>query len=295
MSGQDPWVAGRRGAVGAALAWAGAGRPVFPCRAGGKTPLTTHGHLEASTDPEVIGSWWRRWPRANVAMPTGAASGFDVLDVDVRAAGSGLRALQDLAHAGLLAGRLAVVATPSGGYHLYFPADPHRPQRSWSIPAAHVDFRGEGGYVLVPGSQVRLASGAAGTYRAVEIRPAESGSPLDAATIRRLLTPARARGASRAGSPGVGDVDRLAGWVAARPEGGRAVGLFWAACRLAEAGVDRDRAIALELAGVRAGLGEREARRTVNSAYQRLAAGTAGDRPARGPAGTGARERRLAR
>lgn len=285
MSGAEAWAVGRREPGTAALAWANAGRPVFPCRPGGKTPLTTHGHLDASTDPQLLRAWWRRWPTANIGMPTGAPSGYDVLDVDVRAAGSGLRALGDLARAGLLAGRRALVATPSGGYHLYFPVDPDRPQRSWSIPAAHVDFRGEGGYVLVPGSRVS-GRASAGVYRPVEIRPVAAGRPLDAAHIRRLLTPDQPRGGSRGPGPGSADLDRLAAWVATRPEGGRAVGLFWAACRAAEAGVDRQQAVALELAGVRSGLDEREAHRTVNSAYQRLAAGAVSDGRARVGAST---------
>ncbi|MBI5444670.1 MAG: bifunctional DNA primase/polymerase, partial [Deltaproteobacteria bacterium] len=35
-----------------ALAYAGAGIPVFPCRPNGKEPLTGRGFLDASTDPE---------------------------------------------------------------------------------------------------------------------------------------------------------------------------------------------------------------------------------------------------
>jgi hypothetical protein len=65
-----------------ALIYAGRGVPVFPCKAGGKRPLTADGFLEATTDRASIRRWWGRWPNANVAIPTGERSGLLVLDVD---------------------------------------------------------------------------------------------------------------------------------------------------------------------------------------------------------------------
>ena len=38
----------------AALRYAELGYPVFPCAPGTKTPLTEHGHLDATTDPDQI-------------------------------------------------------------------------------------------------------------------------------------------------------------------------------------------------------------------------------------------------
>ncbi|MBC7341544.1 MAG: bifunctional DNA primase/polymerase, partial [Clostridia bacterium] len=32
--------------------------------------------------PQEIAAWWKRWPKANVAIVTGAISGIIVLDVD---------------------------------------------------------------------------------------------------------------------------------------------------------------------------------------------------------------------
>ena len=72
---------------------ASAGIPVFPCVPFQKNPLTEHGFHDASTDTSVVTEWWRRWSDANVAMPTGFASGVDVVDVDVHASGSGFDAL----------------------------------------------------------------------------------------------------------------------------------------------------------------------------------------------------------
>jgi hypothetical protein len=42
----------------AALSVARNGKPVFPCKPGGKEPLTRHGYLEATTDPRKIHMWW---------------------------------------------------------------------------------------------------------------------------------------------------------------------------------------------------------------------------------------------
>jgi hypothetical protein len=73
--------------VEAAVAYAGRGFPVFPCK--GKVPLTARGFQDASTGPEDVLTWWTRWPTANIGMPTGDASGIVVLDVDVQHGGAG--------------------------------------------------------------------------------------------------------------------------------------------------------------------------------------------------------------
>ncbi|KYH44743.1 bifunctional DNA primase/polymerase [Branchiibius sp. NY16-3462-2] len=68
----------------AARSLAGAGVHVFPCVVEGKRPLTRRGFLEASSDPEQVAAWWSRTPNANIGIPTGAASGVVVVDVDVQ-------------------------------------------------------------------------------------------------------------------------------------------------------------------------------------------------------------------
>jgi hypothetical protein len=66
----------------AALAWAKAGYPVFPCKQD-KSPYTAHGYKDATTDPAIITAWWTKWPNALIAVPTGKET-FDVLDLDVK-------------------------------------------------------------------------------------------------------------------------------------------------------------------------------------------------------------------
>ena len=55
--------------------------PVFPCRPD-KKPYTRHGFKDASNNSEQIKAWWAQYPDAMIGVPTGAASGFWVLDVD---------------------------------------------------------------------------------------------------------------------------------------------------------------------------------------------------------------------
>ena len=59
------------------------GVPVFPCAPGGKRPIPERGFHEATTDVRQVEAWWRHRPHANLAIPTGAASGVVVVDVVV--------------------------------------------------------------------------------------------------------------------------------------------------------------------------------------------------------------------
>ncbi|MHB1596832.1 MAG: bifunctional DNA primase/polymerase [Streptosporangiaceae bacterium] len=243
--------------VGRALAYAACGWPVFPCQPGSKQPATRHGFLDATTDPERIAWWWRREPGANLAIATGTP-GPDVLDVDQHGeAGSGYGALNRLARAGLTRDAGAVVATPHGGLHLYYAGSG---QGCGKLPAQHLDFRSRGGYVLAPPSRV---DGRA--YRVIRHQRVAGEFRWDAAV--RLLDPGRQPG-PRSGirdAGGNADLSHLAAWVARLTEGNRNDGLFWAACRAAEAGDD---AVLDGLADAarQAGLGGREITATIASA-----------------------------
>jgi hypothetical protein len=71
----------------AAKAGAGCSCPWPDCGSAGKHPRTVHGLKDASTDPDQIRRWWTRWPKANIGVVTGKASGFIVLDIDPYHAG----------------------------------------------------------------------------------------------------------------------------------------------------------------------------------------------------------------
>jgi Bifunctional DNA primase/polymerase, N-terminal len=244
------------GLLAAAVRYAAAGWPVFPCVPGGKEPDTLHGFKDATTNPAAIRAWWRTRPDRNVAIATGAP-GPDVLDVDVKH-GDGRVSLRRLAEAGLTVGACALVRTRSGGLHLYYQGTS---QASGRLPRHDVDFRACGGYVVAPPSFVDADdSGPAGSYEVVEKRAA-SGR-LDWAAVRQLLDPRRPVPA-RAPWGGT-DLAGLVAWVAGLPEGNRNDGLFWAACRAAAGGAtDLGGLVA---AAVSAGLPEGEAWRTIRSA-----------------------------
>lgn len=246
-----------------ALAYAAHGIPVFPCQPLAKSPITRNGFQDASIDPDQIERWWSWTPAANIAMPTGAP-GFDVLDVDVRADGSGWEAFHQTRRAGLIDGWLRVISTPSGGLHLHYPGTY---QRNGSLRGLYLDFRGSGGYVLLPPSRVLT-----GTHQAPYGLACETpgpGRPIDWAAIAQLLQPAAPVRAMRSVAATIGGVDHLAAHVARQDEGNRNNALFWAACRNAEAG--RTDPEPLVAAAIRAGLPEQQARRTVRSGYDIIA------------------------
>lgn len=252
----------------AARELAAAGVPVFPCVPRGKRPLTEHGFHDATTDPGQVEAWWRPQPEANLAVPAGVASGMVVVDVDVHGTSNGFVSFGRAHRAGLVSGWAFLVSTPSGGMHAYYPATSDRAQRSWQAAGAGVDFRGDGGYILVPPSMVST-NGAAVGYRVRHIN-AGPAATLDSDRLREFLdprpTPPLRTGHDVARSV---DVSRLAAWVSARGEGERNRGLFWAACRLAENGVPAPEALdVLTSAASAAGLGEREITTTVRSAYR---------------------------
>jgi Bifunctional DNA primase/polymerase, N-terminal len=245
-------------ALARALAYAVRGWPVFPCRPGRKEPDTPHGFKDATIDPEIITAWWTTLPARNVAIATGAP-GPDVLDVDVRPGGSGYQALSRLRRAGLLDPPVAAVATPSGGLHLYYLGTS---QPSGRLPAQHLDFKATGGYILAPPSAVGGKPYRPLPHRA---RGDRAAAPrLDWTAITGLLAPAQPS-IRNVRPPGHADTARLAAWVAHLPEGNRNAGLFWAACRAAEAGHSAALDTLAEAAQA-AGLGEREIARTIDSA-----------------------------
>ncbi|MGO2194406.1 bifunctional DNA primase/polymerase [Micrococcaceae sp. AOP34-BR2-30] len=254
------------GALGAAAAvYAAAGIPVFPCAPGQKHPLTAHGFQDASTDPAQIDAWWQRYPTANIGIPTGTV--VDVLDVDVHATGTGYPILRVLQREGLIGGWEQAVRSPSGGLHLYYPSDPDRQPRSWSRGRAHVDFRGTGGYIIAPPSTVTTDHG---DRRYEIIARGRVPRPVDADGVRDLLTPTPGpRPATGPIARRETSVERLADWVAGLAEGNRNAGLFWAACRLAEAGLpEPDTFGVLEPAATAAGLESREIAATIRSAHR---------------------------
>jgi hypothetical protein len=192
--------------------------------------MTRHGFKNATTDPELIAWWWTRTPDANIAIATGAP-GPDVLDIDVKPAGTGWAAYHRLRRAGLLNGAHMMCTTRNGGAHVYFAGTD---QRCGSLGKQFIDFRSVGGYVMAPGSTVPADDWAAqgtGRYEIVWclggfrknglIRKCGdrrgSDARLDWAACKRLLTPPPRRATSP--TPGrLSDLNRLPRWLCDRLE-----------------------------------------------------------------------------
>lgn len=119
-----------------ALAYAGAGYRVIPCR--GKIPLTAHGAHDASADETVIAGWWRRWPDANIGM---TLDGLVAVDIDPRNGGdveSMPQPLPDTCYA----------RTGGGGWHYLFRA--HNGTRYPGAIGKGIDVKhGAGSYIIV--------------------------------------------------------------------------------------------------------------------------------------------------
>ncbi|MDF5759125.1 bifunctional DNA primase/polymerase [Spongiactinospora sp. TRM90649] len=255
--------------LAAALRLAGRGLKVFPCIPGRKQPigrLVPDGFLGASADIELVSRWWAACPDANIGLPTGDGS-FDVLDVDVKPEGTGYPALNRLKAAAVIPPPLAVVATPSGGLHCYYPGTA---QRCGSLKARFLDFKAAGGYVLVPPSIVDGTS-----YRLMSA-PATTRDQLNWAAVRAHLTPAhpaRPQPATPTGAAPMADagIGGLARWLSTRTKPGRNQALFWAACRAIENGA-RESDLHRLYAAMRFGDGfdERQAARTVADAMRAL-------------------------
>ena len=136
----------------AALRYAEAGYPVFPCAASQKRPATANGLNDASTDPDKIAAWWNANPTANVAIRT---DGLLVLDLDALEDGSPNPWLADQPERlmDLAAGPLSL--TPRGGRHYIFKQPAGLDLRNTAGKLAPgVDTRANGGYILAPPSEV---------------------------------------------------------------------------------------------------------------------------------------------
>lgn len=170
-----------------ALAHAARGRRVFPCDPQTKRPAISkreggNGFKDATTDEQIIRDWWAHYPGSIVGMPTGARTGVWVLDIDVKDGKVGEDTLAQIIKTFGALPETIEALTATGGRHLYYrhPRDgrevPNKASRlglgseTWGrngypeVPfqiapngqliTPDVDVRGDGGYVILPGSQM---------------------------------------------------------------------------------------------------------------------------------------------
>jgi hypothetical protein len=262
-----------RAALIAARTLGAMGYACFPCRQD-KRPATTNGFKDAVTERDAIEALWRRYPGVLVGVATGEMSGIAVVDVDTTKHDAA-REWWIKNRAWLLPAR--VHCTQSGGRHVIYR---HRAGLTCSASkiARGVDVRADGGYIIwwpAAGYPVLEDSGIQPwpEWLVPLLQPAPVPAP--AATSRRAL--AVRDGDLRPVLHRAGGVLRT---LVNAGEGERNRILFWAACRVRDmyATNELDHVASMQMIALlregaaRIGLGQREAERTIASAFQRGAA-----------------------
>ncbi|NLX12761.1 MAG: DUF3987 domain-containing protein [Phycisphaerales bacterium] len=132
-----------------AIDYAARGWAVFACLPRSKEPATPHGFKDASKDPAKVAEQFARMPSANIGIATGAASGVWVLDIDPRNGGD--ESIRKLAADGRELGETLIAITGGGGLHYFYRVN-GAPVRCRSNLWPGVDVKGDGGYIVAPGS-----------------------------------------------------------------------------------------------------------------------------------------------
>ena len=145
-------------ALESALSYAGRGWSVFPLRPKSKRPPAGfEWRKNSTTDEAKIREWAKKLPGCNFGVDCGK-SGLAIIDVDVKHEGAD-EALIELSLEHDLPDTM-VVNTPSGGRHLYYTGSVKNSVQKLGVG---LDTRGEGGYVVIPGSTVD-EEGVKGSY-----------------------------------------------------------------------------------------------------------------------------------
>jgi putative DNA primase/helicase len=118
----------------------------------GKHPRITKFYQRATTEEDKIRKWFlTEFPQSNIGVVTGGKSGLWILDVDSKT--GGYESLEDLKNKHGTLPQTYRVQTGGGGEHYYFKYPSElRIRCSAGELAAGLDVRGDGGYVLGPGS-----------------------------------------------------------------------------------------------------------------------------------------------
>lgn len=158
-----------------ALGWVHFGCKVFPCRNADtvdldhsideyrpykeKTPLITAGLNGASANEKIINRWWTKFPDAIPGIPTGEGAGFWILDVDVpsdKHTEDGRIWIDEMTEIHGPLPDTKICQTANGGYQYFFRHVDGVKNRSGTGKqddlGKGVDVRGDGGYIIAPGS-----------------------------------------------------------------------------------------------------------------------------------------------
>jgi hypothetical protein len=111
------------------------------CKSPGKHPRTQHGVNDATNDEQQVNLWWQENPDANIGVRTGKISGISVLDIDQKSGGFESIKAFDLPST-------LVSNTGGNGQHHIYKYDEKIPTLVGFRPG--IDFRSNGGYIVVP-------------------------------------------------------------------------------------------------------------------------------------------------
>ena len=124
------------------------GFAILPLVEGDKKPAIARGVMAASKDKGAVDRWFRTRPGLNYGIATGARSRIFVVDVDGR---EGKASMWRLARENGFLPKTVRVVTPHG-QHTYFSTPGYAIPNSVGRIAPGIDIRGDGGYVVGPGS-----------------------------------------------------------------------------------------------------------------------------------------------
>lgn len=246
-----------------ALAYARLGWRVFVVRPGEKAPMYRGWQRDATTDPTLIARWWRLADPPNLGIVAGEAfTAWDIEGKHLASLGSWLRA------AGARLPVTPIARTPRGGIHVYTLPVADLGNTNLYLDGRHIgETRGVGGLVVAPPS--RTEHGDYRWHRDPAVTPLAPAPDWLLRLLTRPEAPPRRHRVTRPTDDPVRALDALAGAVLDAGEGRRNAMLYWSMRRALEEGIPaRIAASALARAGTAAGLGEREVRATIRSAYQ---------------------------
>ena len=117
------------------------------CSSPGKHPHIMGGVTKATKDSDLVKKWWSMWPEANIGVATGLKSDLVVVDIDNRHDGD--KSWEKWKNENST--EESLTAKTGDGFHYYFRADSKK-LKSRASALKGIDIRGEGAYVVAPGS-----------------------------------------------------------------------------------------------------------------------------------------------
>ncbi|MFT5294991.1 MAG: hypothetical protein ACI9YH_001001 [Colwellia sp.] len=132
---------------------------VFRIRKNGKTPAHIGWQNEATTDDITLTEWFEN-DEYNVGLITGKASGFNVIDVDIKDGKDGRISLHEYFGDISSDAKALSFKTTTGGYHIPVKWTPETDVSNGAevLGLKGIDIRGNGGYIVAPSSSLTINS-----------------------------------------------------------------------------------------------------------------------------------------